>query len=113
MTARSFAGLGDNFLDHDACVVETAGPVQDRAAEHLAYGDRAIVKARQLLLAAIHDVQAGRDPLNVIRDPAANDFRDLVVRRDFLLQRDEDWHRFWERDGVSYAETAALVGGRG
>jgi hypothetical protein len=110
MATRSFAGLGPAFLDHDLCVVEGAGPIQDRPQEHLGYADRAIVKLRQLLLGAMRDVEANQDPPHVVRDPAENRFPDLIVRRDFLLPRSEDWHRFWERQAVEPEETAALVG---
>ena len=41
--------------------------------------DKAIVAERKLILNAIKDVQAGRDPRAVIRDPKANRFADLVV----------------------------------
>jgi phenylpropionate dioxygenase-like ring-hydroxylating dioxygenase large terminal subunit len=110
MKSQSFAGLGPNFLHHDFCAVEGAGPIQDRSQEHLGYADRAIIKVRQLLTQAIYDVQAGRDPRNVIRDPAANDFAEMVVRRDYVLAQNEDWHRFWEREGVAFQDTDALAG---
>src|SRR5581483_7869000 len=55
-----YAGLGTNFLPHDTCVTEGAGPIQDRTQEHLGATDRGIFAARQVLLRAIRDVQAGR-----------------------------------------------------
>jgi phthalate 4,5-dioxygenase oxygenase subunit len=75
----SFSGIGHNFQAQDACVIESAGAVQDRTREHLVTSDKAIVAARKLMLKSIQDVRAGRDALHVVRDPAANDFSDIAV----------------------------------
>jgi hypothetical protein len=112
MRNRSFAGAGPNFVVHDACAIEGAGPVQDRTQEHLGYTDRAIVAMRQLLLRAVREVEAGREPPHVVRDPNANAFPDIVVRRDMVLPSSADWRGFWERESVERAETWDLIGGR-
>jgi hypothetical protein len=41
--------------------------------------DKAIVAARKLLLSAMQEVQEGKDPRHIIRDPKANRFSHLVV----------------------------------
>ena len=63
----------------DLWAVEGAGPIQDRTKEHLATSDRAIVAQRKLLQKAIRDVQEGKDPPHVIRDPAQNRFPNIII----------------------------------
>jgi nitrite reductase/ring-hydroxylating ferredoxin subunit len=84
MRTETFTGMGIDFRVHDAWATESAGPIQDRTQEHLGASDVAIIRARQLLLRAVRDVQAGRDPQHVVRDPAANHFPDLVVRSSII-----------------------------
>jgi phenylpropionate dioxygenase-like ring-hydroxylating dioxygenase large terminal subunit len=79
MKTKTFTGMGLNFQAHDAFATESQGPAEDRTAEHLVSSDKAIVAGRKLLLAAIKDVEEGRDPRNVIRDPKLNRFPHLVV----------------------------------
>lgn len=76
---RSYIGMGRNFPSHDLFITESQGAIMDREAENLATSDLAIVRARRLLLEALEDLRAGRDPLGVDRDPARNDYRDLLV----------------------------------
>ncbi len=97
MKKDTFIGMGMAFQVHDTCATEGAGPIQDRTQEHLTQGDIAIVTARKLLLAAIKDVQAGRDPRHVIRDPSANHFPDLVVRSS-VIPSSEDHRTFWKSE---------------
>ena len=111
MKTRTFAGLGAGFQAHDTCAVEGEGPIQDRTREHLGSGDQAIVLARRLLLKAVHDVQSGRDPPHVIRDPAANRFPELVSLGT-VTPAGEDWHTSWQRfvpgDGEACVATPRL-----
>jgi hypothetical protein len=72
MATETFAGLGTGFQAQDALATESQGPIQDRTQEHLGPSDQAIVLIRQVLRRAIQDVQAGREPPLVIRDPARN-----------------------------------------
>jgi phthalate 4,5-dioxygenase oxygenase subunit len=74
MIDESFSGIGYNFQVQDLCVTEGMGPVQDRTKEHLAPMDRPVVLGRKLLFGAIRDLQEGREPRNVIRDPKLNHF---------------------------------------
>ena len=46
--------------------------------------------ARKLILNAIKDVQQGREPQHVIRDPQKNRFANLVVLSD-VIPASADW----------------------
>ncbi|MBT3792969.1 MAG: Rieske 2Fe-2S domain-containing protein [Rhodospirillales bacterium] len=61
------------FGAQDAMAWETQGPVTDREREILATGDRGIAYFRKLLREQIDAVEAGQDPVGVIRDPALNE----------------------------------------
>lgn len=56
----------------DFMVLETQGPIADRSREHLGTSDRGVVLLRDLLKREIEKVQAGLDPIGVIRDPEHN-----------------------------------------
>src|SRR5262245_1147337 len=92
---RTWAGLGPTFQDHDGWAVETPGAIQDRTLEHLGSTDKAIVMARLMLLKAIGDVQQGRDPLHVIREPAAVDMPHLAIRSE-VIPATVDWRTYWQ-----------------
>jgi hypothetical protein len=79
MATQSFTGMGFNFQAHDAFATESQGAVQDRTEEHLVTSDKAIIAARKLIMSAISDVKAGRDPMHVIRDPKSNKFDHIAV----------------------------------
>jgi phenylpropionate dioxygenase-like ring-hydroxylating dioxygenase large terminal subunit len=98
MKTKSFTGLGTNFLDHDGWGVESPGAIQDRTAEHLVSTDKAIVAGRKILLQAIRDVEEGRDPLHVIRDPGRNRFPHLFVRHE-VVPSSRDWKGYW-KEGI-------------
>jgi phthalate 4,5-dioxygenase oxygenase subunit len=76
--AETYTGMGNNFNTHDAFATESQGAIQNRTREHLATTDVAIAAARRLMLKAVDDVRAGSEPLGVVRDPAANDFSELL-----------------------------------
>jgi phenylpropionate dioxygenase-like ring-hydroxylating dioxygenase large terminal subunit len=75
--SENFTGMGRNFNVHDAFATESQGAIQDRTKEHLATSDLAVAAARRMMLRAIEDIKAGKDPVGVVRDKAANDFHDL------------------------------------
>jgi phenylpropionate dioxygenase-like ring-hydroxylating dioxygenase large terminal subunit len=79
MKDQTFTGMGLNFQAHDAFATESQGAIQDRTAENPVSSDKAIIAERKLILSAIKDIQEGREPRNIIRDPKANRFADLVV----------------------------------
>lgn len=88
--ADSYTGMGPNFSVHDAFATESQGAIQDRTKEHLGKTDLAIGAARRLMLRAVADVQAGKDPLGVVRAPEDNDFRDLISF-DVLVENGSDY----------------------
>ena len=93
MKSRTFSGLGPVFQDHDAFAAEGQGSIHDRTVERLGYIDKAIVLGRQVMLRAIRDVQEGRDPIHVIREPSLNQLSHLVVRAE-TLPASTDWRTY-------------------
>jgi 5,5'-dehydrodivanillate O-demethylase oxygenase subunit len=53
----------------DMAMWETQGELVDRSVEHLSWSDRGIVMYRRLLKQQIDLVQAGGEPMSVVRDP--------------------------------------------
>jgi phenylpropionate dioxygenase-like ring-hydroxylating dioxygenase large terminal subunit len=90
----TFTGMASAFQIHDFCVTEGAGPIQDRTHEHLASSDIGIMTTRQRLMAAIHDVQEGRDPPHVIRRPEDNRFPDLLTVSG-VVPNSDDYRAVW------------------
>ncbi len=60
------------FLTQDNMVNETQGPIVERQKERLGALDHVLTAMRQMYLKAIDDVQQGRDPKHIVRDPAEN-----------------------------------------
>ncbi|MGH8596516.1 MAG: Rieske 2Fe-2S domain-containing protein, partial [Gammaproteobacteria bacterium] len=93
MQRTSFTGIGFNFQAHDAFATESQGPVQDRTQENLVLSDKAIIAARKLILNAIKDVQDGREPKHVIRDPKTTHFPHRVVVSE-VIDSSVDWKEY-------------------
>ncbi len=106
MKSRTFSGIGTSFNAQDACVIEGAGAIQDRTQEHLGYTDKGLITARKLYLRAILDLQEGREPPSVIRDPALNRTQNTTVV-DGVIPAVPDW-----RDRLK-ARELELAGVRG
>lgn len=96
MEGESYSGIGLVFQAQDLCVVEGAGPIQDRTKEHLVASDAPIVVSRKLLLRAIKEVQEGRAPPNVIRDPELNRFPNIVSTSG-VIPRSINWKEYCNR----------------
>jgi phthalate 4,5-dioxygenase oxygenase subunit len=96
MKTANFSGMGGHFAAHDAFAAETPGPIHDRSREHLGTSDISIVAARRQLLAGIAAVQAGRDPIHVIRDAAQNDMSHIVVVSE-VVPPDTDHRDLWKK----------------
>ena len=100
----TFTGMGGNFNAHDAFATESQGAIQDRTRENTASSDTAVVAARRQMLNALEDVRAGREPLGVVRDPAQNQFADLLsfdVLADASIDHREVVRRVLERRPVA------------
>ena len=96
MKTETFIGLGRDFVVHDTAVTESLGPIWDRTQEHVGYTDRGIMAVRVQMLKGIKDVQAGRDPLGVVRDVELNEFPDLLARDD-VLPNTIPWRWHWKK----------------
>jgi 5,5'-dehydrodivanillate O-demethylase len=63
---------------------ETQGAIVDRSVEHLGVSDTGVVMLRKLLDEQIAIVEAGGEPMGVLRDPAKNtiiEFKSHTVNR--------------------------------
>ena len=80
----------------DMALQEGMGPICDRSQEHLGTSDRAIIAARQLLLEACDEVEAGRAPRGA--DPAA--YR-TVRPYDSHLEHARDWREAFATELVA------------
>jgi hypothetical protein len=60
------------------------GAVYDRAKEHLGTSDKTIIALRRLFLKAVREIQEGKEPPHLVRDPADNRFADLRSSKDLL-----------------------------
>lgn len=65
---KSFSGIG-GFHAQDSCVTESMGSVCDRTREHLGASDKNVIGVRRFLFKALKDLDEGRDPPGIIRDP--------------------------------------------
>jgi phthalate 4,5-dioxygenase oxygenase subunit len=84
MARGSFTGLGRNYYDHDLWAVEAQGRIMDRSRENLGATDMPLHMLRRLLITAISDAEAGKDPLFVQRSDRPNAMDEHVVRVAFL-----------------------------
>jgi phenylpropionate dioxygenase-like ring-hydroxylating dioxygenase large terminal subunit len=91
----NFSGMGDHFAVQDAWAAESPGPIHNRSREHLGTSDIHIVAARRQLLAGIADVESGREPVHVIRDPAEDDMSHIVVVSE-IIPPGVDHRLFWK-----------------
>ncbi len=63
----------NHFRAQDIMVNESQGDMCDRTMEHLGAQDHIVTMMRRIMFNSIKDVQEGRDPKHVIRDPEIND----------------------------------------
>jgi hypothetical protein len=96
MQTANFSGMGDHHGAQDAFATETQGPIHDRSREHLGVSDTCIVAARRQLLAGVAAVQAGHDPIHVIRDQAQDDMSDIVVVSE-VVAPDANHRDLWKK----------------
>lgn len=60
-------------LPQDFMAWVTQGPIADRMKERLGESDTGVIQLRRMLNEAMEIVAAGKDPMNVFRDPAENE----------------------------------------
>ena len=98
METVSFTGMGAfDFQSQDRFATESQGPIEDRTAERLGTTDKAIIAARQQLLAAVRDVQEGRDPRHMLRRSCAEELKREIVVRSEAVPSSVDWRTFWKQ----------------
>ena len=96
MKTKTYTGMGFGFQAHDAFATTSQGAIQDRTDEHLVSSDKAIIAARKLLEKAIRDVQEGREPPHVIREPSQNRFPHFLVISD-MIPDTSDWKAYTQK----------------
>ncbi|HTM10644.1 MAG TPA: Rieske 2Fe-2S domain-containing protein [Verrucomicrobiae bacterium] len=84
MKTKTYSGMGFGFQAHDLFATSSQGPIQDRTNEHVLSSDKAIIAARKLMERAIKDIQEGREPPHIVRDPRENRFPHLQVISDLI-----------------------------
>ena len=72
----------DNVDGQDMMAWITQGPIADRTAENLGASDVGIALYRRVLRRELKKMQAGGDPMGVLRDPAKNRRIDLPNEKD-------------------------------
>ena len=95
MKTWSFSGMGRIFNVQDTAIVEGCGPIADRTQEFLGPSDKAIIAARRMVLRAIRDLDAGREPPHVVRRAEANGFPHLMVVSEVITDG-SDWKDYWQ-----------------
>jgi phthalate 4,5-dioxygenase oxygenase subunit len=81
-----FSGFTGNLLQEDMVTQASMGPIVDRTLDHLSSSDVAIVRAQQMLLRSLEDMEEGRMP------PGAGDNLDWrnVVPDNMLIPAGKD-----------------------
>jgi phthalate 4,5-dioxygenase oxygenase subunit len=72
--------------EQDAAATESMGAIMDRTSEHLYHGDAAIIRYRQLMIAAARNLQEGEEPPNL--DPNAP--LDKIRSEEIIVGPDDD-----------------------
>jgi 5,5'-dehydrodivanillate O-demethylase oxygenase subunit len=80
---------GIDVSDQDRMAIEQQGVIADRPNEHLGASDGGIILMRRMMRESLAAIEAGKDPLCVIRDPAqqAVEFR---MQAALMQQRQEE-----------------------
>ena len=81
-----------SFASQDMMAWETQGSVFDRTKENLGAGDKGITLYRRMLKEQIKVVQAGGEPLGLVRDAAKNKIVTFAVSRG---QAKEEYLKTW------------------
>jgi 5,5'-dehydrodivanillate O-demethylase len=104
---------GDFLLElldaQDVMAWVTQGPVAKRELEKLGTTDRGVILFRKMLDREIARVEAGEDPMGVIREPAKNTVIDLHVEYDKSMMSDGMASRLARTQGRHYPYIEELV----
>jgi 5,5'-dehydrodivanillate O-demethylase len=73
---------GIDQTDQDRMAVEQQGVVSNRPGEHLSASDGGVILVRQMMREALAALEAGQDPLGIIRDAADDEVIDLGAQAD-------------------------------
>jgi phenylpropionate dioxygenase-like ring-hydroxylating dioxygenase large terminal subunit len=103
---ENFSGMGDHFGAQDAWATETPGVIHDRSREHVGTSDAHIVAVRRQILAGIAAVEAAREPIHVIRDPAQDDMSHIVVVSE-VIPSGADHRELWKSKAAERRGQAA------
>jgi len=77
--------------DQDRMAVEQQGVIADRPNEHLGVSDGGIILMRQMMRDSLAAIEAGKDPLCVIRDPASQ-LVDFPQKSSLMSQKQKEAH---------------------
>ena len=79
----------DNNSGQDIAMWYTQGDVADRTQENLGLSDKGVNLYRRMLEANVARVKRGEDPMNVFRDPAANEYIEFHTEQQFFSSGDD------------------------
>jgi hypothetical protein len=96
------SGFGPSVVIQDVAMTDLQGAIPDHNEERLGYTDRVIVATRLMLLKAVRDLQAGREPFRDRRDRVAFP----IVVSD-ILSNSNDWREYYHKR-VQEEESIAL-----
>ena len=96
----------DNIDGQDMMVWITQGAIADRSKEHLASSDKGIAMYRRMLRREMKKVQAGQDPMGLVRDAAYNQRIDLPNEKK-KHHNSDGFASFMLRTHAKYAPIAA------
>ncbi len=100
--------LLDSIHAQDIMAWETQGPIADRTREALGTTDRGITLFRKMLLRELAAIEAGKDPKNVIRDPAENIVINLPLERT-KAHRADGFEKMFRRHQARYSPIAEEI----
>jgi hypothetical protein len=92
-----YCGIDAGNHTQDACVTETMGLITDRTQEHLGVSDGHVIELRRFFLDAIKQMQEGKDPPGIFRDPERNRIGNFVHMVTAAVPNGRDYHELLPR----------------
>ncbi len=90
-TGEIYCGIEAGNHTQDAAVTGTMGPICDRENEHLGQSDTHIAAVRRFLLDALDQMEAGKEPPGIFRDPEENKIGNFVHMLTAIIPKERDW----------------------